>query len=160
MDETTELLKASFNRLEGLIGEVRELRYKIKDVQGDVEALRAKMSAMDQAEEEGGERGEGDHPAPEGVPGGEPGGDTGEWGGREQDGPGRHEGGPGDPDAECRCGGSHGSHGGAPHGRGARGGRATDLEARLKHIEEHLQYLGAKWLELDEKIYRLERKGK
>lgn len=82
MDENTELLKTSLERIEGLMGEVKELRYKIKDGQGN-----------DQQKSGGGEPTKGD----------------------------------------------------------------GDAAKRLKRIEERLDYLGTKWLELDERIFQLQR---
>lgn len=90
MDENAELLKAGFERIEGLIGEVKELRYKIKDGQGNSDG----------------------------------------------------------PSAEKR------EAGGAAKERGEPG-----VAKRLERIEERLDYLGAKWLELDERLFQLQRKN-
>nr|PZN70772.1 MAG: hypothetical protein DIU55_10475 [Bacillota bacterium] len=99
MDKTEELLKASFNRLEELIGEVRELRYKIKSVQGDVESLRAELRASWRKGEHGG--------GGSGAPG-RAGSDGGE-GGKAEGGPagsgGRNEGGGAEPVAAATAGG-------------------------------------------------------
>ena len=177
MDETKELLKASFNRLEGLIGEVKELRYKIKDVQRDVESLRARLTEGGGAREGGGEGrsadGGGQAAGREGggqAAGRDGGGDSDNRCGSDARGHAeeRSHGGGGRSADGCGCaGGSHAEgrsgHGGSECGdRGGAGrsgpGAERELEARLTRIEERLDYLGAKWLELDEKLFRLQRR--
>lgn len=159
MDRTEELLKASFNRLEGLIGEVRELRYKVKNVQGDLESLRAALKG-------GGKSGGSESGGP-GQPGGEASGGDGGNGISAGEGAVNAPGGSG---SEAGCGGSGESGGGSGKGgaddfrggseMGGRGGTGESaLDQRLRRIEERLQYLGHKWLELDEKIYHLQQQN-
>jgi len=141
MDETKELLKVSFSRLEGLIGEVKELRYKIKDVQGNVESLRSALREANRSP--GGGEGAPQGDPPEDGPAPQGGGDGGQGGHRQEGGRPHEQGGP---------------PGQTGHQNG--GGGADDIAARLERIEERLDYLGAKWLELDERIYRMTHKRK
>ncbi|WP_043713929.1 hypothetical protein [Symbiobacterium thermophilum] len=124
MDRTEELLRASFSRLEGLIGEVRDLRYKIKSVQGDVESLRAALG--------GGGNGNA-----------EPSGSA-----------------EGEPSAAARSDGTGSEPG--ESGSAAAGAKAgpgdSAFEERLRRIEQRLDYLASKWLELDEKLFRLQKR--
>ena len=106
MDETKELLKASFERLEGLIGEVKELRYKVKDVKGDIDSLRS------------------------GLKGGN--GNGGGDGGRQEAG---------------------GQKGNRQQGQGQQGG-----DDRLSQMEQRLNYLTQKYVDLDREIYMLKQK--
>lgn len=246
MDKTEELLKASFNRLEELIGEVRELRYKIKSVQGDVESLRAELRASwrkgrhdgggsgapGRAGFDGGEGGKAEGGpgdggvGPEGAAcavGSAPGSGSGQgrpgaaghvqegsaaasgWGqgspgdgGHGPDGtagtpghgpaeanaghagPGPVGGGPGDIAALAlgygsvamgaelaAVGGGKAVPGRAAGGPGQAGpegaagrGRLEEgsLERRLRRIEERLDYLSNKWMELDEKVFHLQKR--
>lgn len=156
MDETKELLKASFGRLEGLIGEVKELRYKIKDVQGNMESLRAALKERP-PEEGGADHGEpGEQAGPAGKAG-EPGGEGGQGGGEktkqgDRDGQGDQKG-QGDRNGESGDQKEQGQR----KGEGGDGKDGGDLEERVARIERKLAYLGEKWLELDEKLYHLQR---
>lgn len=169
MDETKELLKASFGRLEGLIGEVKELRYKIKDVQGNMDSLRAALKERPQGEVGGEAKGGPDRTANgegqecQGEAGGQGNGDGQGNGGGRGEGSGRDEGGGQEGDDRhghggCGCRGGAGAAEGrdGPKGGGHRDG--GDLETRVSRIERKLEYLGEKWLELDEKIFRIERR--
>lgn len=112
MNETKELLKASFERLEGLIGEVKDLRYKVKDVSGEIDSLRSTMKE--------GRKGEDDQQK----------GDQGQQGQKEQQGQKDQQG---------------------------QGGEGGD---RLEQMEERLDYLAQKWMELDQEIFKLKKKQK
>ncbi|MFZ5814434.1 MAG: hypothetical protein ACOY93_03935 [Bacillota bacterium] len=110
MDQMQELLEASFKRLEGLIGEVKELRFKIKDVQGDIDGLRSAIKESRQDDQQG----------------------AGRQGGQ---GPQRYQ-------LQQRQQGQGGD----------------DLEKRLTRIEDRLDYLSQRWMEVDETLYKLHRK--
>lgn len=166
MDRTEELLRASFSRLEGLIGEVRDLRYKIKSVQGDVESLRAALKGGGSGGPTDG--GGSDASADGGGAQGSPGASAAAAGAAE---PGTGGGGPeagsrSGTDRERQVGHGEGSSaagtasgsGENASGRGTPGG-GTGLEQRLRRIENRLEYLASKWLELDEKVYVLQKKG-
>lgn len=103
MNRTRELLKASHERLEGLIGEVKELRYKVKDVSGEIDSLRSSLKEGLQDEKD-----------------------------EQQD----------DPEQQGQREGEGGNDGGE----------------RLTKIEERLDYLVQKWLELDQEIFKLKKK--